>query len=184
MTTNVSIKWCFRRIWICIYTIYIQKPVLFTKLQILLSRSLGTLIFSEAERSGRLYKKQRTETLERRQINPLGETISLEDLEFPPVGGSDDGHRTCGETPTSVNTPAVPWVRLVFGKAGLEIAGWAFLSRWLKLKRGSTPWACPAPGRGKGCSNVTSDPPKQPGHSAAPAEKKKLFVNVSDALRP
>lgn len=61
---------------------------------------------------------------------------------------------------TSVNTLAVLWLRLGFRKAGLEIAGWAFLS--CGFKRGSTPWSCSALGRRKGCSNVTSKPPTRP----------------------
>lgn len=95
---------------------------------------------------------------------------------------SDYSRRTCGKMLTSVNMLAVLQVRLVFGKAGLEIAGWAFLS--CGFKQGSTPWACLALRRRKGCSNVTSKPPSQTPNIVLRQPRKELFVNFSDALRP
>lgn len=126
--------------------------------------------------------KQWKEKLKRKSQSPY-KTISLEDFQVHTVWGSSQpaaekplfqasafSHRTWGEILTSVNTLAVLWVRLVFGKAAMEIAGRAFLS--CGFKRGSTPWACSVLGTRKGCSNVTSKPPNPyPKHSAAPAEK-------------
>lgn len=71
-----------------------------------------------------------------KKVKRKKKSISLKDLQFHIVQGciqlavvkqlfqaSDYSRRTCGEMLTSVNTLAVLQVRLVFGKAGLEIAG-------------------------------------------------------------
>lgn len=101
------------------------------------------------------------------------------------------GHQTWSESLTSVNTLPALKARLVFGKPGLEIAGWVFFNFFFLsggFKRGSAPWACSALRMHKGCSNVKSNPPTPlhpcPQTHCYTSRKRAQRVNVSAALRP
>lgn len=119
----------------------------------------------------------------KKKINPLCKTISLEDLQVHTVWGSSQpaaekplfqasasSHRTWGEILTSVNTLAVLWMRLVFGKAAMEIAGRAFFKLWVQAWQHTLGlFSSRDTKRLFKCHQQTPNP--YPKHSAAPAEK-------------